>query len=150
MADPTSPAAAGSSELVLVLIGTRKVKNPAATDGSKISRKVYSLMKKDTADYIGVPAAALKSGVTEKVTINHGAAKGATYDRSVSGARSVPYTLHYPNDAVTAASGKKGYKKVRVSFPAGTGGKVVAAFLKTLTKKPAKFTTPNGQTHYIN
>jgi hypothetical protein len=150
MADPTSPAASGSSELVLVLVGKRSVKNPAATDGSKIKRNVYSLMKKDTATYIGVPAAALKSGVTEQVTINHGPAKGATYDRSISGARSVPYTLHYPNDAVTAGNGKKGYKKIRVSFPAGTGGKVVAAFLKTLTKKPAKFTTPSGQTHYIS
>jgi hypothetical protein len=150
MADPTTGAAASSNELTLVFIGKRKVKKPGATDGATISRNVYSLMKKETANYIGVPAAAIKTGVTESVTIEFGNAKGATYDRSVSGARSVPYTLHYPNDAVTAGNGKKGYKKIRVSFPAGTNGKIVAAFLKTLTKKPAKFTTPSGQTHYIS
>jgi hypothetical protein len=135
------------NELVMVFVGKRDKRKK---DGTTAKADVYSVMKKESADYIGVPADLRKSGITESVSITKGAAAGATYKRPVKGSRGISYTLHYdaPSDGGAAATNKS-TKKVAIGFPSGTPAIVVFEFIGKLTKKPLKINTPRGVMHHL-
>lgn len=131
---------------VMVFVGKRDTRKK---DGTVVKRDVYSMMKAETADFIGVPADLRKSGISQDVEIKAGAAAGATYKRAVKGARGIQFTFHYPAQETDAAGKKQTTKQVSVGFPSGTPATLVMEFIQKLTNKPIKFNTPAGKMHHI-
>jgi hypothetical protein len=132
---------------LMVFVGKRDVRKK---DGTVFKRDVHSVMKLETADFIGVPADLRKSGISQDVEIKAGAAAGATYKRAVKGARGIQFTFHYPASDTDAAGRKDTTKQVSVGFPSGTPATLVLAFVQKLTNKPIKFNTPTGKMHHID
>jgi hypothetical protein len=118
-------------------------------DGTIVKKDVYSKMKKETANLIGVPEDLRKSGISADVTIEKGAAAGATYKRAVKGSRGVSFTFHYPEKSTGTAGEVETTKTVSVGFPSGTPATLVLEFIQKLTNKPIKFNTPSGKMHHI-
>jgi hypothetical protein len=131
---------------VMVFVGKRDTRKK---DGTVVKRDVYSVMKLETADFIGVPADLRKSGISQDVEIKAGAAAGATYKRAVKGARGIQFTFHYPDTSTDAAGRKDTTKKVSVGFPSGTPATLVLEFAQKLSNKPIKFNTPSGRMHHL-
>jgi hypothetical protein len=135
-----------ANEKVMVFVGKRTIKKK---DGTQIKRDVYSIMKLETADFIGVPADLRKSGISKDVTIGKGAAAGATYKRAVKGARGIQFTFHYPDKQQGKDGEVETTKQVSVGFPSGTPATLVLEFIQKLSNKPIKFNTPSGKMHHI-